>query len=144
MINRGACRKTGALPTSIRRPSRRAAAPLNKTSEQWDLVVGNPPWWADRYNGQLRYHDANWELHRRFFAKVTRFLKPGGVVVLAETNSGSTVETFRSMIEEAGLSIVFTLGCEGRLTPYQRIYYIGIARRGDEPPAWSTASAIRV
>jgi predicted RNA methylase len=108
-------------------------------SEQWDLVVGNPPWWADRYNGQLRYHDGNWELHRRFFTKVTRFLKPGAVVVLAETNSGSTVETFRSMIEEAGLSIVFTLGCEGRLTPYQRIYYIGIMRRGDEPPAWSTA-----
>jgi hypothetical protein len=40
------------------------------------------------------------------------------------------------MIDEAGLSIVFVRGCEGRRTPYTRIYYIGIMRKGETPPAW--------
>jgi SAM-dependent methyltransferase len=105
--------------------------------EQWDLVVANPPHFADTSPGQLRYHDADWRLHRRFFAGVARFLKPGGLIVLQENNSGSTAETFRSMIEQAGLSVAFVHGCEGRRTPYPRIYYIGIVRRDDPAPAWA-------
>jgi SAM-dependent methyltransferase len=112
-------------------------------TEQWDLVVGNPPHFADSSPGQLRYHDADWHLHRRFFGAVARFLKPGGVIVLLENNLGSTAETFRAMIEAAGLSIAFVHGCENRRTPYPRIYFIGIARRGDALPAWaSTAGAM--
>jgi SAM-dependent methyltransferase len=106
-------------------------------SEQWDLVVANPPHFADTSPGQLRYHDADWRLHRRFLAGVGRFLKPGGLIVLQENNSGSTAETFRGMIEQAGLSVAFVHGCEGRRTPYPRIYYIGIVRRGDPAPAWA-------
>jgi SAM-dependent methyltransferase len=105
-------------------------------SEQWDLVVGNPPHFADSAPGELRFHDEDWNLHRRFFRTVARFLKPGGIIVLLENNCGSTAETFRGMIDEAGLSIVFVRGCEGRRTPYTRIYYIGIMRKGETPPAW--------
>lgn len=112
-------------------------------TEQWDLVVGNPPHFADSSPGQLRYHDADWRLHRRFFASIGRFLKPGGMIVLLENNLGSTAETFRKMIEAAGLSIVFVHGCEGRRTPYPRIYFIGIARRGDAVPAWASAAGQR-
>jgi len=108
-------------------------------TEQWDLVVGNPPHFADTSPGQLRYHDADWRLHWRFFATVGRFLKPGGMIVLLENNLGSTAETFRGMIESAGLSIVFVRNDEGRRTPYPRIYFIGIARHGDAAPGWAVA-----
>jgi predicted RNA methylase len=109
--------------------------------EQWDLVVGNPPHFADRSSGELRFCDTGWNLHRRFFTTVGRFLKPGGVAVLLENNCGSTAETFREMVDEAGLSIVFVHGCEGRLTPYPRIYYIGLMRKGDVPAVWATAAS---
>lgn len=110
-------------------------------TEQWDLVVGNPPHFADRSPGELRYHDPDWQLHRRFFASVDRFLRPGGVIVLLENNLGSTAETFRGMIEAEGFSIVFAHNDERRRTPYPRIYFIGIARRGDAAPAWAIAAA---
>jgi predicted RNA methylase len=110
------------------------------TNERWDLVVGNPPHFADTSPGQLRYHDADWLLHRQFFGSVGRFLKPGGMIVLLENNLGSTAETFRDMIEAAGLSIVFVRNCEDRRTPYPRIYFIGIAPRGDAAPAWAIAA----
>jgi tRNA1(Val) A37 N6-methylase TrmN6 len=106
-------------------------------SEQWDLVVGNPPHFMDISAGELRFHDEDWKLHRRFFAMIGRFLKPGGIIVLMENNRGSTAETFRGMIEAAGLCITFVHGCEGRRTPYTRTYYLGIARRGDALPAWT-------
>lgn len=109
-------------------------------AERWDLVVGNPPHFADTSPGQLRYHDTEWRLHRRFFESVGRFLKPGGMIVLLENNLGSTADTFREMIEAAQLSIVFVHGCEGRRTPYPRIYFIGAGRRGDTPPAWALAA----
>ncbi len=110
-------------------------------SEQWDLVVGNPPHFIDISPGELRFHDEDWKLHRRFFAMIGRFLKPGGIIVLLENNRGSTVETFRSMIEAAGLSIVFVHNCEGRRTPYTRTYYLGIARCGDAIPTWARLTA---
>ena len=109
-------------------------------AEQWDLVVGNPPHFADTSPSELRYHDADWQLHRRFFGAVGRFLKPGGMIVLLENNAGSTAETFRPIIEAAGFSIVFVHNCEGRRTPYPRIYFIGIARRGEPPPAWASVA----
>jgi hypothetical protein len=62
------------------------------------------------------------------------------MIVLLENNRGSTAETFRSMIEAAGLCIVFARGCEGRRTPYTRTYYLGIARRGDTVPDWALAA----
>jgi len=105
--------------------------------EQWDLVVGNPPHFPDVSLGELRFHDEDWNLHERFFANVDRFLKPGGMIVLLENNQGSTAETFRGIIETAGLRIVFVHNCEGRRTPYTRIYYVGIARSGDVVAAWA-------
>jgi hypothetical protein len=62
------------------------------------------------------------------------------MIVLLENNRGSTAETVRAMIEQAGLHIVFVHNCEGRRTPYTRTYYIGIARRGDTLPAWGATA----
>jgi 16S rRNA G966 N2-methylase RsmD len=107
-------------------------------SEQWDLVVGNPPFYPDRYAAEIRAYDEDWRLHRGFFAGIGRHLKPGGVILLQEANDGSTPETFRGMIEEAGFSIA--LVHDSRPGEYS-VYYIGIVRRGETPPAWLTADA---
>jgi predicted RNA methylase len=138
-----ACRRTVAQNRLAERVTVYQADNLEAipASEQWDLVVGNPPHFVDVSPGELRYHDKDWKLHRRFFATIDPFLKRGGMIVLLENNCGSTAETFRSMIEAAGLQIVFVHNCEGRRTPYTRIYYIGVARRGDPLPAWARAPA---
>jgi hypothetical protein len=96
--------------------------------EQWDLVVGNPPFFNNAAF-HLRAHDRGWHLHREFFATISRFLRSGGIIVLQENNLGSTTETFREMIETAGLAIVLVEGCAPQRTPDSRIYYIGHAAR---------------
>lgn len=105
-------------------------------TERWDLVVGNPPHFDWMQTGEIRFGDNSWRIHRRFFETVGRFLKPGGVILIQENNHGSTVDTFRTMIEQAGLSIVLVHNCEPRITPYARYYYLGIMRNGETPPQW--------
>jgi methylase of polypeptide subunit release factors len=112
-------------------------------SEKWDLVISNPPHFVDQYEGDLRAHDPNWQIHRDFFAAIGDFLAAGGVVVLQENNRGSTVDTFRQMIEQSGLKIVFTNGDSPTLTNESSFYYIGIMRRADIPPVWATSSVER-
>jgi hypothetical protein len=110
-------------------------------SERWDLVVSNPPHFADQFAGNLLAHDPGWRLHREFFAAVEPFLKPGGVIVLQEQNAGSTAETFRPMIEQAGLSVAFVIGGEPQRTAQSRLYFIGIMRPGDARPDWVRRAA---
>jgi tRNA1(Val) A37 N6-methylase TrmN6 len=105
--------------------------------ERFDLIVGNPPHFADISPGQLRYHDKDWSAHRAFLGAVGQFLKPGGVIVLQENNLGSTAETLRSMIEASGLAIVFVHGSAPQRTQVDQIYYIGIMRRDDTAPDWA-------
>jgi SAM-dependent methyltransferase len=108
------------------------------SSEQWDLVLSNSPHFSDHDSDDLRSDDRDWHIHRSFFSTVGRFLKPGGVIVLQENNYGSTVDSFREMIEQAGLSIVFVSGGHPMRTPKFHFYFIGIMRRGETPPAWAT------
>jgi methylase of polypeptide subunit release factors len=91
-------------------------------SERWDLVVGNPPHFIDAYVGELRSHDPGWRIHRTFFATVGPHLNPSAVMVLQENNRGSTVETFRAMIEDAGLSVVFAHNCATERTDDHSYY----------------------
>ncbi len=134
-----ACRRTArendlGSRVSVYRSNNLADIPA---SETWDLVVGNPPHMADDWIGDLRTHDAGWRIHRDFFARIERFLKPNGIIVLQGNNRGSTAETFRPMIEAAGLQTVFVLECRPQRTAYDRFYFIGIMRRGDQPPPWA-------
>jgi len=105
--------------------------------EKWDLVVGNPPHFPDEHAGSLILHDPGWQIHREFFSQVGDHLKPGGVIVLQENSEGSTAESFREMIEKAGLEISFVEFGPKRRTPHPHIYYIGIVRRGDDVPTWA-------
>jgi hypothetical protein len=108
--------------------------------------VSNPPHFAgdyilgermDEYRGDRRAHDPDWRIHREFFATVAPFLSTGGVIILQENNAGSTAETFRGMVEEAGLEILFVQGAAPQRTADGRIYYLGIKRVGDAAPAWA-------
>jgi methylase of polypeptide subunit release factors len=105
-------------------------------SEQWDLVVSNPPHFIDSGIGQLRYHDPDWRVHRGFFGSIARHLKPGGVVVLQENNAGSTPATFAPMIAAAGLRVVFVRDASPERTRVSRMFYLGIMRAGDDAPTW--------
>ena len=112
-------------------------------SEKWDLVVSNPPHFVDQYEGDLRAHDPDWQIHRDFFATIGNFLTPSGVIVLQENNRGSTVETFREMIGQSGLEIVFADGNSPTLTKQSAFYYVGIMRKGERVPAWAATQVER-
>jgi methylase of polypeptide subunit release factors len=79
-------------------------------SEQWDLVVANPPHFPNAIqlwpNTATRlYVDTDWQLHKEFFANIKKHLKPNGKIMLWEAVWGSSVETFRPWIEQAGLKV---------------------------------------
>jgi predicted RNA methylase len=73
------------------------------SGEQWDLVVSNPPHFKSDYAGSLRHHDAEWALHRHFYANVSRFLTSDASVLIQENYQGSDEQDFRDMISAAGL-----------------------------------------
>ena len=104
-------------------------------SEQWDLVVGNPPFYPDSHRWEIRSYDKDWHIHRSFFANVGRFLKPGGAIFLQEANDASTPDTFRGMIEDGGLTLVRVYN--SKPGEFSR-FYLGVIRRGETPPAWLT------
>lgn len=80
--------------------------------ERWDLVVGNPPHFADPYyrSGEnLITDDLGWRLHERFYAEVGRFLADGGSVLLLENSMASAPGDFLPMLRTGGLEHVRTL-----------------------------------
>lgn len=106
-------------------------------SERWSLVVSNPPHFVDQYEGDIRAHDPDWNIHRDFFSTVGNFLEDDGVIVLQENSRGSTIETFREMIDRAGLEITFTDRDSKELTTRSEFYFIGIIKKGATPPEWA-------
>jgi predicted RNA methylase len=106
-------------------------------SERWTLVVSNPPHFVDRYENDIRAHDPDWRIHREFFATVGDHLSRDGVIVLQENNCGSVVETFRPMIEEAGLRILFASGDRPKLTRDSSFYFLCVAKHDANVPPWA-------
>jgi len=54
-------------------------------SERWDLVVGNPPHFADLAPGELRFHDECWYLHRNFLGAVSNSSNRAAWLFLSKT-----------------------------------------------------------
>jgi len=59
------------------------------------------------------------------------------VIVIQENNRGSTAETFRAMIEQSGLKIIFVDHCAPQRTAHDAFYYVGVMRAGETPPPWA-------
>lgn len=79
------------------------------TNESWDLVVGNAPHFfgsTSEHRSNRRLYDPDWNVHKRFYANVKRFLNAGASVLLVENAAGSSPEVFKPMIEEGGLALV--------------------------------------
>jgi predicted RNA methylase len=93
-------------------------------SEKWDLVVSNPPHFLEwKGDTRLRCEDKGWEIHRRFYAGVKKFLNPGASVFLQENALGSSPEDFAPMIREAGGRVIQTFPGPD-IGPGGRMYYI--------------------
>lgn len=78
-------------------------------TEQWDLVVSNPPHWPsspEQYQENIRNFDPELIVHKKFYAAIHRFLTPQGSVLFQEAEDATTIEDFRPMIEGHGLRIV--------------------------------------
>ena len=85
-------------------------------SLKFDLIVSNPPhhdWTVPVFYGDyvcdeeiLRMSiDPKWKVHSEFFRTVKKNLAEDGVILLMENSQASSPDTFRSMIEDAGLRI---------------------------------------
>ncbi len=79
--------------------------------ETWDLVVGNPPHcginrWDEHKGSSLIWNDNEWAIHDKFYSNISKFLKPGGMILIQENNKVSSIGNFRKMIEKGGLKLV--------------------------------------
>jgi predicted RNA methylase len=72
--------------------------------ERWDLVVANPPHFLPdpARPEDIQVFDRDWSLHRRFYGSVTRHMRPGGLVIVAENRAGSDPDRFEEMIHAGG------------------------------------------
>lgn len=108
--------------------------------EKWDVVVGNPPHFYGEgkappptkkqpFQGKpyIVSTDYEWSVHRSYYRGLSDHLLPGGISLVCENSSGSEPQTFTSMVEEAGLSVVH-VGPTGR-APF---YFFGVMHSQEE------------
>lgn len=102
--------------------------------EKFDLIVGNPPHYADVSQGKKRelarfheriWRDPEWEYHRDFFHQAKKHLNPGAPIVLCENWEGSSPETFGAMLYDAELEHQLVEGIHG--------FYLLIVRDPNNP-----------
>ena len=106
-----------------------------------DLVVGNPPHFECKedaikalsklggtplFNDHLSeiLLDPNWDAHRDMFKEVSTRLSDNGTICLQLHSGGSSADTFRSMVEEAGMRITATFNS----VQYDDIYYMEVKK----------------
>lgn len=95
------------------------------SSEQWDLVVGDPPFRpprGPRDRGNLSECDPDWSLQRRFYASIKRFMVPGGHVVMPGNRPFSSPEFFEPMIRAGGGRV--TTVVSGPRGDTEGVYYL--------------------
>jgi methylase of polypeptide subunit release factors len=115
-------------------------------SEKWDLAVGNPPFFLPPSRGHLpkkpdetmklprktvvtesinlRTYDPDWSIHKKFYAKIKRHMKPGGLVVMQECQRGSDADVFKPMIADGGGRFIRSFAAEDLYGKKNAIYYV--------------------
>ena len=96
---------------------------LDEVTEQFDLVVGNPPHWSkeeyavqalqsfsptNQLDNRLKQVlvDEDWKTHISFFKNMKRLLKPDGKILLQENATGSNTEIWAQLLKGTGLKII--------------------------------------
>jgi SAM-dependent methyltransferase len=75
--------------------------------ERRDIVISTPPWSsAPRTPNETRWEDPEFDIHRRFYAQVKNFMRPGGHVVMLEGSGESRPDIFTEMIENGGGEVI--------------------------------------
>ena len=109
---------------------------LENVEGTFDLIVANPPHWPSSeaaantlgFDSTQFEHiedilvDPNWHSHKEFFIKAKSLLATNGRILLQENYTGSTPETFRLMVQQAGLKISTYTKSE----MYNDIYYLEV------------------
>lgn len=99
---------------------------------KFDLVVSNPPHYnnnSDHPTKRVR-DDANWDIHRNFYNKISNWLTDDAVIIMQENMDGSTVDDFREMIDTNNLKIVNVINSPRYFTQSpDLIYYIEIHKK---------------
>jgi hypothetical protein len=101
-------------------------------SEQWNLVLGNPPWTKSalrlpNWGRPIKYQDPDLRLHRRFFRDVRPHLRPGASLVILECYLCTSESDFEGMLKENQLELRGVY----RHRRYPYIYYLRIKATGD-------------
>jgi predicted RNA methylase len=101
-------------------------------TEQWDLVIGNPPWsktstFYPTWGEPIKYLDVGLQLHRRFFRDVRKFLRPNAQLVLLESYLCTSMEDFRPLLEEYGLTVLDECSIS-----FRDIYILRLCQAGEE------------
>ena len=75
-------------------------------SHQFDVIIFNAPWVVARVRSraELAIHDEKQETVKRFFTRVSNFLKPDGTILLgyADASGPKAIENLEVIIAEAG------------------------------------------
>lgn len=100
------------------------------STERFDLIIANPPHFeiSPPEGPSLLTDDPQWQLHRRLYQSMAKFLAPGGTILFQENSEGSTPETFLPMIEAGGLQHIQTLWSRHQAAR-PSFYYLWIRRR---------------
>lgn len=101
-------------------------------TEQFDLVVANPPHYLEcpgDDNYQRIAVDHEWTAHADFYQHIAQHLEPDAVVLIQENRAGSVrgVSEFEHMIKASGLEISAVIDSPGFMNqpgPWCQIYYI--------------------
>lgn len=96
-----------------------------------DLVVANPPHYDRPYiNDNSRIaDDPNWEIHREFYNKISKYLSDDGVILIQENEDGSKPEMFYEMIASANLKVIDIVKSPNYYkTAPELIYYIHVVK----------------
>lgn len=79
-------------------------------TEKWDLVVGNPPHvfchTEEEYKKDITLYDPNFNIHKKFYHDIHKFLKSTGSILLQEHTESTSIGDFKEMIEKNGLKII--------------------------------------
>ncbi len=76
-------------------------------NQKWDLAVSNPPHLDGKRTGrkgEVLLNDPGWQIHKRFYAKVSKHLTEEGSVLFIENGLWSKPKTFKDMIKKNGLT----------------------------------------